>query len=63
MHKINIENLEIARARKGKTLKELAIDPNTLVRARKGKQLRASTVRRLADALDCTVEELIEKEV
>lgn len=61
MYKINIENLEMARAKKGKPLNELGIDPNTLLRARKGKQLRASTVRKLADALGCEVEFLVKE--
>ena len=59
MYKINMTALELARAKKGKALKELGIDPNVLVRARKGRPLRASTVYKLADCLDCSVEELI----
>ena len=59
MYKINVNALELARAKKGKTLKSLGIDPNILVRARKGRPLRASTVFKLADCLDCSVEELI----
>lgn len=60
MNKVNIEKLELVRARAGKPLKDLNIDPNILVRVRKGKPLRASTVYKLAQAFNCEVDEIID---
>ena len=60
MNKVSIEKLELVRARTGKPLKDLDIDPNILVRIRKGKPLRASTVFKLAKAFGCEVDEIID---
>lgn len=60
MNKVNINKLELVRARTGKPLKDLDIDPNVLVRVRKGKPLRASTVYKLAKAFNCEVDEIID---
>lgn len=49
----------IARARSGKTLKELGIDSNLIYRARKGAKLRAATVHRIAAALGVDPAEII----
>lgn len=61
MYILDMENFDKMRLRKGKSLRELGIDPNILVRARKGKPLRATTMFKLADALGCNPEDLLKK--
>lgn len=62
MYYLDLQKFSLMRAREGKTLKELGIDPNLLVRARKGRQMQASTIAKLASVLHCDVIELIADE-
>lgn len=61
MYILDMNSFDKMRLRKGQSLRELGIDPNVLTRARKGKPLRASTMVKLADALDCDVEALLKE--
>ena len=55
--------LDIVRARRGMKLSDLKVSKTTLARISRGLPLKPTTVGKVADALGCDPEELIQKEV
>ncbi len=56
--KLDIYKIEILQADKGKSLSALNIDRRWLKRAREGKETRPQTVKKIADNLGVTPEEI-----
>lgn len=61
--KVNIQRMQAAQARTGKSLTQLGISRSTLQRIRRGDEIRPQTVHKLALALCVDVGELITPEV
>lgn len=59
--RIDIEKVYKEQAKTGKTLAELGFPKTTIQNIRKGKNVRPQTVYKFAQALGCSVEELIKE--
>ena len=58
---IDINKLKQAQARSGKTLSELGFSRSTMQNIRRGHNVLPTTVYKFAQALGCSVEELIKE--
>lgn len=60
--KLDLKKVEVQQAKAGKTLKELGIPVETLYRVRKGGGVHPKTVHKIANALNCNIEDIIAPE-